>query len=148
MPIWDHLGPPVNNFKYLYKIFALTPVFVSPKAAHFCFMHSMHSYTQKKRGAKTAPQRHRFCLQNRPLCGTILALLFSRWSHSSASEVPFLIFFREKWLLFAKRSRFPKWLPWAPLLAPLFSECSILNASVGGKRYGLVLSIKIPPSWS
>ncbi len=39
--------------------------------------------TQKKRGAKTPPQRHRFCPQNRLLCGTILAPLFSKWSHFS-----------------------------------------------------------------
>ncbi len=31
---------------------------------------------RKKRGVKTAPQRHRFCPQNRPLCGTILTPLF------------------------------------------------------------------------
>ncbi len=64
-------------------------------------MPNLFPFTQKKRGAKSAPQRHRFCQRNRPLC------LF---------------------VLFVKRSCFPKWLLWDTFLAPLlfwvlFSLC-------------------------
>ena len=66
--------------------------------------HPIDLYTQKKkRSAKTAPQRRRFCPQNRPLCGTILVPLRHHFFsflekngsslQKSSSEAPFWLHF-------------------------------------------------------
>ncbi len=79
----------------------------------------MWNSLRKIREAKTAPQRVHFlnCLQNRPLCGTVLAPLCDvepvhkhEYEEKNGPSLP-------------KRSRFPKWLLWGTVLDPLFSEC-------------------------
>ena len=73
-----------------------------------------------------APHRHRICPQNRPLFGTILAPLW--WC-------------REKWLLFAKRSSFPKRLLRGTFLAPVFFSELVLVCKVNFCNLSKTLSV-------
>ncbi len=64
---------------------------------------------RKKRGAKTAPQRVHFLVRRTDPFVAPFWLLFVTWSHfiKNGPSLP-------------KRSRFPKWLLWGTILAPLF----------------------------
>ncbi len=56
---------------YILHDACLQPVFSNSSVFVLYLIGPFNISLRKKRGAKTAPQRHRFCPQNRPLCGTI-----------------------------------------------------------------------------